>query len=131
MTRHHCQHEFLLYRRQQILRIIQHPERYKVCEGCGLPWSQEFPLCPECHAYRFNHTPEAVRAAARYFSNPSYIQIIPRGSYTLLPLETDATHEEIILTALTSVLTTAPEKEIPKLQNLLDKHLTEIPSTTN
>lgn len=52
-------------KRQRLGRIVDHPENWKVCEGCEAVVSVTRDLCPRCHAYRFDATDKRVRAAAK------------------------------------------------------------------
>lgn len=40
--------------------ITQHPERFKICEGCGSILAETAAICPLCSAYRFNDNPMDV-----------------------------------------------------------------------
>ncbi len=46
-------------------KIATEPERYKVCEGCGSILHITAQICPICHSYRFDESPEAVIQQAR------------------------------------------------------------------
>ncbi|QQY07502.1 MAG: hypothetical protein JMM76_01280 [Candidatus Xiphinematobacter sp.] len=41
-------------RAERAAKIIGHPERYKICEGCDSILMLEAATCPNCHSYRFN-----------------------------------------------------------------------------
>lgn len=41
-------------------RIIANPAAYKVCEGCDSIVGSGATLCPNCHSYRFDDTPNRV-----------------------------------------------------------------------
>jgi len=47
-------------REQAALVIMKNPENYKVCGGCDSLISHRARICPNCHAYRFDPSPEAV-----------------------------------------------------------------------
>ena len=47
-------------RAQQAEKIKNQPELYKVCEGCESIVSRKAGVCPSCHAYRFDESPERV-----------------------------------------------------------------------
>jgi uncharacterized paraquat-inducible protein A len=51
--------------RQRAARIIKHPDNYKVCCGCDSILSRVVGICPRCSAYRYDSSPETVRATAR------------------------------------------------------------------
>jgi len=36
-------------------QIIEKPQDFKICEGCGSILVRNVELCTNCHAYRFNH----------------------------------------------------------------------------
>lgn len=50
-------------RRQRGLCIINHPDRWKVCEACEGLVAAPRAVCPHCRAYRFDRRETAVRAA--------------------------------------------------------------------
>lgn len=52
-------------KRQRLGRIVDHPENWKVCEGCEAVVAKVREFCPRCHAYRFDDTAARVKAAAR------------------------------------------------------------------
>lgn len=41
-------------------KIAANPSGYKVCEGCDSIVGSGAALCPNCHSYRFDSTPERV-----------------------------------------------------------------------
>ena len=41
-------------------RIIANPTAYQVCEGCDSIVGSGATLCPNCHSYRFDDTPNRV-----------------------------------------------------------------------
>jgi len=45
-------------------KILEKPDLYKVCEGCGSILKREANTCPNCHGYRFDPDPERVAAQA-------------------------------------------------------------------
>lgn len=46
-------------------KIAANPLGYKVCEGCDSIIGSAAPLCPNCHSYRFEVSPERVIHQAR------------------------------------------------------------------
>jgi hypothetical protein len=46
-------------------KIAANPSGYKVCEGCDSIVGSGAALCPNCHSYRFDSTPERVILQAR------------------------------------------------------------------
>ncbi|TDU70993.1 hypothetical protein EI77_02111 [Prosthecobacter fusiformis] len=50
-------------RLKQAEKISNHPEQYKVCEGCGSIVVTRAVTCPSCHAYKFDAT--AIRVVAQ------------------------------------------------------------------
>jgi hypothetical protein len=51
-------------REAKAARIAANPAAYKVCEGCDSIVGAAVVLCPNCHSYRFDDAPEAVRRQA-------------------------------------------------------------------
>ena len=51
-------------REAKAARIAANPGAYKVCEGCDSIVGSGVVLCPNCHSYRFDATPESVRRQA-------------------------------------------------------------------
>lgn len=47
-------------RREKARQIAQNPAGYKVCEGCDSIVGSQVVLCPNCHSFRFDDTPERV-----------------------------------------------------------------------
>jgi hypothetical protein len=41
-------------------KIAAQPSSYKVCEGCDSIIGSGAALCPNCHSYRFDPTPDRV-----------------------------------------------------------------------
>jgi len=41
-------------------KIRNNPDHYKVCEGCGSIVVSKAGVCPNCNAYRFDSSAEAV-----------------------------------------------------------------------
>lgn len=56
--------ESLNARAERAAQIMRQPERYKICEGCESIVVADAATCPNCHGYRFDETPERVRAQA-------------------------------------------------------------------
>lgn len=52
-------------RLKQAEKITNHPEQYKVCEGCGSIVVVRAVTCPSCHAYRFDSAALRVVSQAR------------------------------------------------------------------
>ena len=52
-------------KRQRLGRIVDHPQNWKVCEGCESVVAKVRDFCPKCHAYRFDETAKRVKAAAK------------------------------------------------------------------
>ncbi|MEO0018982.1 MAG: hypothetical protein RLZZ522_2265 [Verrucomicrobiota bacterium] len=52
-------------RAETAARIAAQPSDYKVCEGCDSIVGSKTTICPNCHSYRFDATPEQVRRQAR------------------------------------------------------------------
>lgn len=46
-------------------KIAANPTGYKVCEGCDSIVGSGAALCPNCHSYRFDITPERVVTQAK------------------------------------------------------------------
>ncbi len=46
-------------------KIAANPVGYKVCEGCDSIVGSGAALCPNCHSYRFEGSPERVIRQAR------------------------------------------------------------------
>ena len=46
-------------------KIAANPTGYKVCEGCDSIVGSGAALCPNCHSYRFDPTPDRVILHAR------------------------------------------------------------------
>ena len=40
-------------RQEAAVKIVAHPERYKICEGCDSIITAQSNICPNCHSYRF------------------------------------------------------------------------------
>lgn len=50
---------------KQAEKIMEQPDDYKVCEGCGSIVTARTVSCPNCHAYCFDETSESVKKQAR------------------------------------------------------------------
>ncbi len=46
-------------------KIVANPSGYKVCEGCDSVVGIGAALCPNCHSYRFDASPERVILQAK------------------------------------------------------------------
>lgn len=63
-------HPFSLGERaQKALKIIANPQSFKVCEGCDSIVAARVVTCPNCHGYRFEENPEAVKNQAQTLAN--------------------------------------------------------------
>lgn len=51
-------------REAKAARIAANPSAYKVCEGCDSIVGSGVVLCPNCHSYRFDASPDSVRRQA-------------------------------------------------------------------
>ena len=52
-------------RQKQAARILEQPDDYKVCEGCGSIVTIRTSHCPSCHAYLFDESSDRVAAQAK------------------------------------------------------------------
>ncbi len=52
-------------RQAKAAQIAANPSAYKVCEGCDSIVGSGAVLCPNCHSYRFDASPERVIQQAR------------------------------------------------------------------
>jgi hypothetical protein len=52
-------------REAKAARIAANPSGYKVCEGCDSIVGMGAAICPNCHSYRFETSPERVVLQAR------------------------------------------------------------------
>lgn len=51
--------------------LLRDAGRFTVCENCAGISPRGFPICPNCHAYRFDDSREAMRAfCTRYAERP-------------------------------------------------------------
>ncbi len=46
-------------------KIAANPTGYKVCEGCDSIVGNATAICPNCHSYRFDASPERVTTQAK------------------------------------------------------------------
>lgn len=46
-------------------KIAANPSGYKICEGCDSIVGGGAAICPNCHSYRFDDTPQRVILQAR------------------------------------------------------------------
>ncbi len=51
-------------RAEAAAKIAAYPYQYKVCEGCDSIVGKATALCPNCHSFRFDETPESVKRQA-------------------------------------------------------------------
>jgi hypothetical protein len=68
--------EHLSDRAQKAARIIAHPEKFKVCEGCESIVASRVATCPNCNGYRFNEDPQAVVEQARLLGSREQQSVI-------------------------------------------------------
>ena len=52
-------------RARQAAKILENPQDFKVCEGCGSIVTSRTTACPNCHAYLFDSTEQRVVQQAR------------------------------------------------------------------
>lgn len=52
-------------RREMAEKIMEKPSAYKVCECCGSIAYKRVSVCPNCNAYRFDLSQEAVLEQVR------------------------------------------------------------------
>jgi RNA polymerase subunit RPABC4/transcription elongation factor Spt4 len=51
-------------RKQAAEKILARPGGFKVCECCGSIVTKKVAVCPNCNAYRFDHSSETVKTQA-------------------------------------------------------------------
>ncbi len=56
-------------------KIKKKPSSYKVCEGCGSIVLAKANVCPNCNAYRFDPSVEAVLAQAEVLASRDPLSI--------------------------------------------------------
>lgn len=56
-------------------KIKEKPSGYKVCEGCGSIVLKKAAMCPNCNAYRFDASAEAVIRQAEELSKRDPLSI--------------------------------------------------------
>jgi hypothetical protein len=56
-------------RAEAAAKIAAAPYQYKVCEGCDSIVGKTTALCPNCHSFRFDDTPETVTKQAVLLGN--------------------------------------------------------------
>lgn len=61
-------------RQEQASSILDHPEKFKVCESCGSIAPADQDLCPRCKAYRFDddHSPVIMQAIALFHGEEEF-----------------------------------------------------------
>ncbi|MFD2257051.1 hypothetical protein ACFSSA_10205 [Luteolibacter algae] len=47
-------------RAETAAKIAAAPQNYKVCEGCDSIVGRSTAICPNCHSFRFDETPDSV-----------------------------------------------------------------------
>jgi len=62
-------------------KIIETPEKFKLCEGCESIVAARVVTCPNCHGYRFDETSERVVEQAKILASR------PQQSVTSADLE--------------------------------------------
>jgi len=62
-------------------KIIEAPQKFKVCEGCESIVTARVVTCPNCHGYRFDDSAERVVAQANLLASR------PQQSVTSADLE--------------------------------------------
>lgn len=68
-------------RAERARKIIDAPEKFKVCEGCESIVTARVVTCPNCHGYRFDESPERVVEQAKTLASR------PQQSVTSADLE--------------------------------------------
>ena len=58
-------------RPRQAAKILEHPDEYKVCEGCGSIVTARTVSCPSCHAYAFDENAGRVTEQATLLARRS------------------------------------------------------------
>ncbi|MEM9398601.1 MAG: hypothetical protein AAF984_00180 [Verrucomicrobiota bacterium] len=56
-------------------KIKSSPNNYKVCECCGSIVVAKSPVCPNCSAYRFDTTHQAVITQAEFLASRAPLSI--------------------------------------------------------
>jgi RNA polymerase subunit RPABC4/transcription elongation factor Spt4 len=63
-------------KRQEMAQEIQeHPDKYKVCEGCGSIVVVKSAVCPNCNAYRFDSEAASVIRQAQELAKRNPLSI--------------------------------------------------------
>lgn len=63
-------------RARQAARIVSHPERYKICEGCDSIIVVKSASCPNCYGYRFNEDRRDVVIQARLLGSREQTSVV-------------------------------------------------------
>lgn len=63
-------------RARQAAKILENPQDYKVCEGCGSIVTTRTTACPNCHAYQFDSRGERVTQQARALARRSASSVV-------------------------------------------------------
>jgi hypothetical protein len=66
----------LSQRARQAAKIVGHPERYKICEGCDSIVAERVVTCPNCFGYRFNGERRAVIDQARLLGSREQTSVV-------------------------------------------------------
>ncbi len=56
-------------RAETAAKIAAVPQNYKVCEGCDSIVGRSTSICPNCHSFRFDDSPETVVSQAVVLGN--------------------------------------------------------------
>lgn len=71
-----CMNDEQVTTRSEIaLKIKASPLKYKVCECCGSIVLNKASVCPNCNAYRFNATKDAVITQAEFLASREPLSI--------------------------------------------------------
>lgn len=63
-------------RARQAAKILENPQDYKVCEGCGSIVTARTTACPNCHAYQFDPCEQRVTQQARVLARRSANSVV-------------------------------------------------------
>ncbi len=68
-------------RAEKARQIAETPGKYKVCVGCDSIVVSKTNICPNCHAYRFDSSPERVIWQANELANKEQSTVAPDDLY--------------------------------------------------
>ena len=68
--------ESMSKRARQAAKIVGHPERYKVCEGCDSIVAVKVTTCPNCYGYRFNEDRQDIIAQAQLLGSREQTSVV-------------------------------------------------------